>query len=125
MGGFGVSNRDMLHPFHSGVLVGAQKHCAANNWDMLFLSFDYLPGLPADKLHLPLILQRRDIVRAAILAGTNSQNLLEALTQRALPFAVYGNSVRGKWQPENYDVVCTDNIASAYDITRYLHSIGH
>jgi DNA-binding LacI/PurR family transcriptional regulator len=122
---FVLSNRDMLHPFHSRVLVGAQKYCAAHSWDMLFLSFGYLPSLPADKLHLPLILQRRDIVRAAILAGTNSQNLLEALTQRGLPFAVYGNSVRGKWQPEKYDVVWTDNIGSAYDITRYLQSIGH
>src|SRR5882757_1591950 len=122
---FVLSNRDMLHPFHSRVLVGAQKHCAANNWDMLFLSFDYLPGLPWDKLHLPLILQRRDIVRAAILAGTNSENLLVSLTRRGLPVAVYGNSVRGKWQSENYDVLWTDNIAGAYEITRYLQSMGH
>jgi len=122
---FVLSNRDMLHPFHSRVLVGAQRYCAAHNWDMLFLSFAYLPGHPWDKLHLPLILQRRDIVRAAILAGTNSQNLLDALTRRSLPFAVYGNSVKGKWQPENCDVVWTDNIAAAHEITRYLQSIGH
>jgi len=122
---FVLSNRDMLHPFHSRVLVGAQKHCAAQNWDMLFLSFDFSPSLPWDKLNLPLILQRRDVVRAAILAGTNSENLLVSLTRRGLPFAVYGNSVRGQWQPENHDVVWTDNLAGAHDITRYLQSIGH
>jgi DNA-binding LacI/PurR family transcriptional regulator len=122
---FVLSNRDMLHPFHSRVLLGAQNHCAAHGWDMLFLSFDYSSRVPWNKLHLPLILQRRDIVRAAILAGTNSQNLLDSLTRRRLPFAVYGNSVLGEWQPDSYDVVWTDNIAGAYEITRYLQSIGH
>jgi DNA-binding LacI/PurR family transcriptional regulator len=122
---FVLSNRNMLHPFHSRVLVGAQNHCAAHGWDILYLSFDYSPSLPWDNLHLPQVLQRRDIVRAAILAGTNSQNLLESLTRRRLPFAVYGNSMMGEWQPDEYDVVWTDNIGGAYDITRYLQSIGH
>jgi DNA-binding LacI/PurR family transcriptional regulator len=115
----------MLHPFHSRVLVGAQNRCAAHNWDMLFLSYDFLPTLPWDKLHLPLILQRRDIVRAAILAGTNSENLLLSLTRRGLPFSVYGNSVRGDWQPDKYDVVWTGNTTGAFEITRYLQSLGH
>jgi len=122
---FVLSNRDMLHPFHSRVLVGAQKHCAARGWNMLFLSFDYSPTPPWNELHLPLILQRRDIVRAAILAGTNSQNLLVSLTRRGLPFTVFGNNVVGEWHPEKCDVVWANDIDGAYEITRYLQSIGH
>ena len=122
---FVLSNRDMLHPFHSRVLVGAQNHCAARGWDMLFLSFRYSSSPPWNALHLPLILRRRDIVRAAILAGTNSQNLLVSLTRTGLPFAVYGNNIIGEWQPENHDVVWSDDIEGSYQITRYLQSIGH
>jgi len=122
---FVLSNRNMLHPFHSQVLVGAQNHCAARGWDMLFLSFDYSPNPPWNDLHLPLILRRRDIVRAAILSGTNSQNLLLSLTRRGLPFVVLGNNVIGEWQPKNYDVVWSDDIGGAYETTRYLQSIGH
>jgi DNA-binding LacI/PurR family transcriptional regulator len=92
---------------------------------MVFLSFDYSPSPPWNELHLPLILRRRDIVRAAILSGTNSQNLLLSLTRRSLPFAVLGNNVIGEWRPENYDVVWSDDIGGAYEITRYLQSIGH
>jgi len=122
---FVLSNREMLHPFHSRVLVGAQNHCAARGWDMLFLSFNYSSSPPWNALHLPQILQRRDIVRAVILAGTNSQNLLVSLTRRGLPFAVLGNNVVGEWHPEKYDVVWSNDIEGAYDVTRYLQSIGH
>jgi DNA-binding LacI/PurR family transcriptional regulator len=122
---FVLSNRDLLHPFHSRALAGAQKHCAALGWDMLFLRFDYSPSVPWNELHLPLIMLRRDIVQGAILSGTNSQNLLLSLTRRNLPFAVLGSNVIGEWGPENYDVVWSDDIGGAYEITRYLQSIGH
>ncbi len=122
---FVLSNRDLLHPFHSRVLAGAQKHSAALGWDMVFLRFDYSASIPWNELHLPLIMLRRDIVRGAILSGTNSQNLLVSLTRRGLPFAVLGNNVRGEWDPESYDVVWTDDIGGAYEITRYLQSMGH
>lgn len=36
---FLLCNRDLLHPFHSRVLVGAEAYCAARNYSMLFLSF--------------------------------------------------------------------------------------
>src|SRR5664279_876898 len=35
---FLLSNRAMLHAFHSRILAGAEAHCAAHGWDMLFLS---------------------------------------------------------------------------------------
>src|SRR5580704_3806949 len=43
---FLLSNRVMLHPFHSRVLSGAEAYCAAHGWDMVFLSFNYSPTAP-------------------------------------------------------------------------------
>ena len=38
---FLLSNRGVLHPFHSAVLVGAEAHCAANDFGVLFLPLQY------------------------------------------------------------------------------------
>ena len=37
---FVLSIGAMLHAFHSRILSGAEVHCAANGWDMVFLSFN-------------------------------------------------------------------------------------
>jgi LacI family transcriptional regulator len=66
---FVLGNRAMLHPFHSRILIGAEAYCAAHGWDMVFLSFNYSPNVPWKELHLPKVVQRRDIVRGVILAG--------------------------------------------------------
>ena len=39
---FLLSNRAMVHAFHSRVLIGAEAHCTALGWDMVFL----LRGIP-------------------------------------------------------------------------------
>ncbi len=122
---FILSNREMLHPFHSRVLVGAQNHCANRGWDLLFLTYYYNSTRPWDELQLPLILERRDVVRAAILAGTNSVNLLLSLTHQKVPFSVFGNNVTGEWQPQKHDVVWNDDIEGACEVTRHLQSLGH
>jgi hypothetical protein len=44
---------------------------------MVFLSYNYSAAVPWKELHLPKVMQRHDVVRAVILAGTNSPNLLE------------------------------------------------
>ena len=69
---FILSNRLMLHPFHSRVLSGAEAYCAAHGWDMIFLSFKYSLDLAWDELHLPKVVQRRDLIRASYLEISNS-----------------------------------------------------
>ncbi len=122
---FLLSNRDMLHSFHSHVLVGAESYCAARGWNMLFLTLRYPPNLSWKQLHLPQILERRDMVGGFIIAGTNSQNLLDLLTHKGIPFAVLGTNVLGEWRPKEYDVVWFDDIQGASEMTRYLQSLGH
>ncbi len=123
---FLLSNRAMLHAFHSRVLIGAEAHCTALGWDMIFLSYNYSPNVSDRELHPPQILQRHDAVRAVILAGTNSMNMLRFLERKNITFAVLGNNVIDTTDDlKKYDVVFTDDIQGACDMTRYLINLGH
>jgi DNA-binding LacI/PurR family transcriptional regulator len=122
---FVLSNRAMLHAFHSRVLHGAEAYCAAHGWDILFLSFNYSPTAPWNELHLPKVVQRRDVVRAVVLAGTNSTNLIELLNNKAIPHVVLGNNVIGDIHNLESDVIFSDDTQGSQDITRYLISSGH
>ena len=122
---FLLSNRVMLHPFHSRVLSGAEAHCAANGWDMIFLSFNYSPTSPPEELHLPKVVQRRDLVCALILAGTNSTNLTDLLDRKGIPYVALGNNILGKVDAAANDLIFADDIQGGMDMTRYLIHIGH
>ena len=122
---FLLSNRSMQHAFHSAILLGAEAYCASRNWELIFQSLSYPPQIPGKELHLPKVVQRHDIVRGVILAGTNSPNLLELLTYKDVPFVVLGNNVMGEVEQPNYDVVFSDDIQGGADMTRYLISLGH
>jgi DNA-binding LacI/PurR family transcriptional regulator len=122
---FLLSNRAMLHAFHSRVLKGAETCCAAHGWDMIFLSFNYSPHTPWQELHLPKVVQRKDMVRALILAGTNSANLLELLEHRRITSVVLGNNVIGESKKADYDAIFSDETQGGQDITRYLIGLGH
>jgi len=122
---FLLCNRDLLHPFHSRVLVGAEGYFAGHGYNMLFMSFRYPPNIPWREVYLPPILQRRDVVRAVIAAGVNSQNLFDVLDHKGIPFSILGNNVVGTWRAEKYDVVWFDDIQGGYEATSYLQSLGH
>lgn len=122
---FLLCNRAVLHPFHSAVLVGAEAHCAANDFGVLFLPMQYSPKLPWKELPIPRLLQNRKIVSGVIAAGTNSQNLLDALTDRGLPIVCLGNNILGDWQSDKYSAVFFDDISGAQEATSYLLSLGH
>ncbi len=122
---FLLSNRDVLHSFQARILVGAQSYCARMNRELVFLSFQYPPGIGSKELHLPQMLTQRTIACAAILAGMNYPNLLEALHEHEIPFAVLGNNVVGDWPADRYDVVYSGDIQGAFEITQRLIAQGH
>jgi LacI family transcriptional regulator, galactose operon repressor len=76
-------------------------------------------------LNLPRILNQRGIVRAMILGGTNSSNMLNALRAREIPFAVLGNNVVGEWNSSEFDAVYSDDVQGAFDLTSQLIADGH
>jgi DNA-binding LacI/PurR family transcriptional regulator len=122
---FLLSNRAMQHVFHSRILLGAEAHCAARTWELVFQSLDYPAHLSPKELHIPKVVQRHDLVRGVILAGTNSANLLELLIQQNVPFVVLGNNVIGELADAKCDVVFSDDVQGSHDATRYLISLGH
>jgi DNA-binding LacI/PurR family transcriptional regulator len=122
---FILSNRLMLHPFHSRVLSGAEAYCAAHGWDMIFLSFKYSLNLAWDELHLPKVVQRRDVIRAVIVAGTNSASLTELLDHKGIPYVALGNNIFGESDEPKGDTIYSDDTRGAVDMTRYLIGLGH
>lgn len=122
---FILSNREMLHPFHSHILVGAETASTANGYSILFICFQYAASELPGELNLPTPLRTPGQISGFILAGTNSLNLLDLLSRRKFPFVVLGNNVLGEWQPEQYDVVWFDDIQGAYEMIRYLQGLGH
>ena len=122
---FLLGNRDLLHNFQARILSGAEAYCASQNREMLFMSLRYSPSVPPEELHLPKILVERGLVRAVILGGTNSPNMLAALRKRDVPFAVLGNNVIGEWNARDFDAVYSDDVQGAYDLTSQLIADGH
>lgn len=118
-------NRAVLHPFHSQVLLGAEANSAEDDWNILFLTLHYLPHQSSRDIHIPRILERRDLVSGFIVAGTNSQNLLDLLKHEHVPHTVLGNNVIGEWRPEDHDVVWFNDTQGAQEVTSYLLSMGH
>jgi len=122
---FLLSNRGVLHPFHSSVLTGAESYCAEHDYGLLFLSLNYSLSTPASELELPEILQNKQIVAGVIVAGTNSESLPSLFTQRRMPWVALGNNIVGDVSPEESGMVYFDDLGGAYDLTRYLQSLGH
>jgi LacI family transcriptional regulator len=122
---FILANRDLFNTFHAGIMVGAEAYCATHDCGLLFLPLRYGSNVPWQNLHLPSILERPGPIGAAILAGKNSQNVLDLLAHRGIPVVVMGNNVVGDWDKDGYGTLYFDDVEGAYDATRYLQSLGH
>lgn len=123
--GFILSNREMLHPFHSRLLAGAAAYCAAEGYNILYLPVHYDVQLSWREIRLPQVVLRHDLVHGFIVTGVNSQSLLDFLTYKRLPFAVLGNNIVGEWRRADYDSAWFNDSAGAYEATCYLRALGH
>lgn len=121
---FVLGNRDVLHSFHARVLAGAESHALSHGWELFFLTLRYSPETTPQDVPLPEILGRRTQARGIILAGVNSMNLLDSLRRRNLPCSVLGNNLIGEHR-QDLDVVYSDDVQGACDVTTYLISQGH
>ena len=122
---FLLSNRPMLHPYHSRVLCGAEAYCALQGYKLLFISLSYPLNAGRRELHLPQLTGSRRAVCGYIISGTNSPGLLDLLNRKTVPFAVLGNNVVGDWRSQDYNVVWDDDVQGTYDAIRYLQVLGH
>lgn len=123
---FCLSNRTVLHAFHSRILSGAEAHAAANGWEMLYLSFRYSQQISWSDLNAPKVLHPHDMARAVILAGSNSTDLIKLLAHKRIPITIFGNNVFGDPQElESHDTVFVDDIQGGADAAQHLIGLGH
>jgi DNA-binding LacI/PurR family transcriptional regulator len=122
---FLLCNRGMLHNFHSRIFSGAEEYCAERGWDIFLVSCSYSPHIPWKELRLPKVILRPEVVRAVILAGAPSLNLIELLDSRGIPLAALGNNVIDAPQHLKHDVVFSDDIQGGYEATLHLINQGH
>ena len=122
---FLLCNRGMLHNFHSRIFSGAEEYCAVHGWDIVLLSYNYSPRVPWKELHLPKLIQRPEVIRAVILAGTTSINLIELLDHNGIALAVLGNNVIDAPQTLKHDIVFSDDLQGGYEVTQHLIHQGH
>lgn len=87
---FLLSNRPVLHPFHSNVLVGAEAHCAAKDFGVLFHRLQYSLKATPQEIHIPQVLLNRKIVQGVIVAGTNSRTSSTPWRRGDCPWFAWG-----------------------------------
>ncbi len=122
--GFMLANRDLVHSFQARILFGSEAYCALREKELLFMSYRYPPTVASKDLPLPKVITQR-VVQGMILGGTNSINMLTALRERGIPFAVLGNNVLGMEGDTEYDAVYSDDTQGAYELTRHLIEEKH
>src|SRR6266536_4353836 len=105
---FILAHRDLFNTFHAGIMIGAEAYCASHDCGLLFLPLRYGSNVPWQNLHLPSILERPGPIGAAILAGKNSQNLLDLLAPRGISAVVMGNNIVGGWDQDRYGTLYFD-----------------
>jgi LacI family transcriptional regulator len=122
---FIVSNRDVMNPFHSRILVGMEEYARTVGHGLIFLRFDYTSDIPMHELILPRIIWERGAVEGIIVAGTNYPNFIKAVSKLKTPFVVFGNNLIGQQGIEEFDSVWFDNEGGGRQATEYLVGLGH
>jgi DNA-binding LacI/PurR family transcriptional regulator len=123
---FLLSNRDIIHSFHSRVLKGVEDYCQQQHRQVIFTTFDYGPGdtMPAETL--PRMVREYRAIDGVLVAGTNYPNLLRYLTEVELPYVLFGNNlVTGALALPRKNCVSFDEQAGAREASEFLFELGH
>jgi DNA-binding LacI/PurR family transcriptional regulator len=123
---FLLSNRDIIHSFHSRVLKGVEDYCQQQHREVIFTTFDYGPHdvMPAEAL--PRMVREYRAIDGVLVAGTNYPNLLRYLAELELPYVLFGNNlVTGALPLPRKNCVSFDEQAGAREATEFLLELGH
>lgn len=122
---FILSNREVINPFHSRVLIGVERCARSLSRNVIFVRFDYPPDIPASRLVLPPVIWERGAVDGLVIAGTNYPNFVHAVRMLRIPFVVFGNNLIGNLDTEGLHSVWFDNEGGTRQATEYLMGLGH
>lgn len=107
----------LTNPFYSHVLYGAETACAVEG---ISLSYEVLPAPPDDALHLPRIVQRKQ-VQGVLVVGYVHPAVVAQLQRAGMPCVLVDYST----EPPTADSVRGDDERGGYLATRYLLDHGH
>lgn len=122
---FLLGNRESLNSMQVNMLMASQQVFARAGYDVVFTSFHYAPETPSARLELPRLIAHQGTVDGVVLAGLHYENLVEAVTNIKLPYVMLGNTYIGSKEKLRHDALIYDDVAGAYEATKYLLRLGH
>lgn len=122
---FVMSNRDVMSPFHSQVLIGVEQSAREASHNVIFLRFDYDLQARSDRLALPPVIWERGAVDGLIIAGTNYPNFIADVRSLGIPFVLFRNNLVGPVDLSSIDTVAFDSLGGTREATEYLIRLGH
>lgn len=123
---FLLSNRDIVHSFHSRVLKGVEDYCRQHHRQVAFTRLDYLPEETLPTEDLPRIVREHRAIDGLLIAGTNYPTLLRYVESLRLPYVLFGNNlVTGSLALPKRNSVSFDEQGGAREATEFLIQLGH
>lgn len=122
---FLLSNRPFIHSVHAQILQGAAMEADFLGVQIVYATCTYSPSVSPSEIQMPRILAARGLVDGVIVAGTNYPNMVQALDELELPFAVFGTNFIADDGADINNAVYVDDLAGGYQATAHLLSLGH
>jgi LacI family transcriptional regulator len=123
---FLLSNRDIVHSFHSRVLKGVEDYCRQFHRQVIFTTFNYEAGEPMPSENLPRVVREHRAVDGLLIAGANYPSLPRYVERIGLPYVVFGNNlVTGSLALPCKACVCFDEQGGGRQATEFLLDLGH
>lgn len=122
---FLLGNRDALNSMQVKMLMAAERELTDAGFDLVFAPFRYSPKTAPECLQLPRLIAQQGTIDGVILAGLHYENFLDALSNINLPYVLLGNTYIGHEDKLKKDALVYDDIAGAYEATKYLLRLGH
>jgi DNA-binding LacI/PurR family transcriptional regulator len=123
---FVLSNREVVHSFHSRILMGAEEYCRQKSYHVVFTTVEYTHDYEFPGDSLPRVIREHGSVEGLLLAGVNYPNLLRYLDAARIPYVLFGNNlVTGSLRLPNGPTVCFDEMQGGEQATMLLADVGH
>ena len=117
---FGLSRAQSL------LLQGVEEYCTAAGYCLLFARHHFPSDLPPELLQMPSAIETPGLADCIIVAGSLTENALEALDHHDLKYVLLANHLLDEGEPGTPNsYVLYDDESGCYEATRYLAQLGH
>lgn len=123
---FLLANREVVHSFHSRVLMGVEEYCAQNGQQVVFTTLEYGPGDAFPNGRLPRIIDEHGGMDGLLIAGVNYPCFIDFVEELGIPYVLFGNNlVTGSLALPRKNSVCFHEARGGEHATAFLLELGH